>query len=174
MAEAELLKQALQGNGDALEEIVRLSWWDLYRFVYGHVQNREEAEDVTQETYARLLAAMPRLRAEGALSGLLRTIAVNIIRDRWRRRRVRGPSLPLDLAPQPAGPDETAQSIRRMAIRDALARLPDDQRRVIELRILQGYSLRETAEMTDKTEAAVRSLQFRGLRRLAGLLEGDI
>lgn len=60
-----------------------------------------------------------------------------------------------------------------MMVREGLGKLLPDQRRVLELRLLEGYSVRETARITGKTEASVRSLQYRGLRQLARHLGFD-
>lgn len=104
---------------------------------------------MTQEAYARLLGAAARIEVgDGRVAGLLKTIALNVVRDGWRRWKVRGPLVPLEQA-----------------------RLPAQQ--LGEDRLLQGYPVRETAQLTGKTEAAVRSLQFRGLKRLAQLLADE-
>jgi len=177
LADRPLLERVLNGDRDALEEICQATWRGLYSFVYWRVQNREDAEDITQETYARLLRAAPRLETrDGALLGLLRTIALNLARDGWRRREVRGPAVPLEQAkhlPHSPGDDEVARSAQRLTVRAALDRLPDEQRAVVQLRLLDGFSIRETARITRKTEAAVRSLQYRGLQKLGDLLDDE-
>jgi len=177
LADRPLLERALNGDRDALEEICQATWRALYSFVYWRVQNREDAEDITQETYARLLRAAPRVETrDGALLGLLRTIALNLTRDGWRRAEVRGPVVPLEQAervPHSPGDDEAARSAQRLTVRAALDRLPNEQRMVVELRLLEGFSIRETARITRKTEAAVRSLQYRGLQKLGDLLNDE-
>ena len=78
------------------------TWPQLYRFVYHRVQNREEAEDLLQETYLRVLPSISL--AEGLpLERLpsysyLQTVALNLIRDRWRRQKARGTQVPFDEA----------------------------------------------------------------------------
>jgi len=171
MEEGQLLASALAGDRDALERICRETWPGLYSFVYGQVQSREEAEDIVQEAYFRLLGAAPRLKVrDGEVSGLLRTIAANLARDGWRRRKVRGPLIPLEAVPEPSPVDETTRSEERLAVREALNQVPPEQRAVIELRLVQGYTVRETARLVGKSEVAVRSLQYRGLHKLAELL----
>jgi len=171
LTDSQLLARALSGDREALERLCRDTWPRLYSFVYWQVQSRDEAEDIVQETYCRLLAAAPRLEPRnGEVAGLLRTIAANLARDGWRRQAVRGPLLPLDAAMETPALDEAQRSAERLAVHTALAELPEDQRRVIELRLLEGYSVRETAAMVVKSEVAVRSLQYRGLQRMAELL----
>lgn len=164
----ELWLRAVAGDREAFAAVCRDTWRDLYAFAFWHVQNREEAEDVTQETYARLWQACPGLQSpQHQVVPLLRAIALNVIRDGWRRRRTSGTPVPLHLAPEPPAVDETARAEHRLLVRGLLAELPEDQRMVIELRLLQGYSVRETARAVGKSEAAVRSLQYRGLLKLA-------
>jgi len=124
LADRPLLERALSGDRDALEGICQATWRNLYSFVYWRVQNREEAEDITQETYARLLRAAPVVETrDGALLGLLRTIALNLARDGWRRREARRPAVPLEQAkhlPHSPGDEEAARSAQRLTVRAAL------------------------------------------------------
>lgn len=79
MADRPLLERALSGGRDALEGICQATWRNLYSFVYWRVQNREDAQDITQETYAHLLRAAPVVETrDGWRLGLLRTIALNL------------------------------------------------------------------------------------------------
>lgn len=68
--------------------ICEQTWEPLYRFIYYRVQNREEAEDITQDTYVRSLSwpGFSRIRADRYMA-FFRTVAMNIIRDRWRRKK---------------------------------------------------------------------------------------
>ncbi len=174
MDEGQLLARALDGDRGALEQLCRETWPDLYSFVYWQVQSREEAEDIVQEAYSRLLGAAPHLKVrDGDVNGLLRTIATNLARDGWRRRKVRGPLIPLEAVPESHPIDETTRSEERLAVRAALSQVPSEQRAVIELRLVQGYTVRETARLLGKSEVAVRSLQYRGLQRLAELMAAE-
>ncbi len=169
-----LLARAIAGDREALEDICRDTWPDLYSYVYWQVQSRQEAEDIVQETYYRLVVATPRLQPRnGSVTGLLRTIATNLVRDGWRRRKTRGPSIPLETIPAPADLDQATRTEERLAVTAALAGIAGEQREVIDLRLVQGYSVRETARRLGKSEVAVRSLQYRGLQRLAELLSKE-
>ncbi len=143
------------------------TWPELYRYIYRRVQNREEAEDLTQETYSRTLGrAHP---AELPPIGYLRTVALNLIRDRWHRRQVRGLPVPLTEAVLAATGD-TDECVDRSAVRTALAALPPEYQTVLQLRIVEGYSRAETAERLGRSEDAVRGLQYRALQQLRDLL----
>ena len=69
------------------------------------------------------------------------------------------------------GPAES--SMQRQMVEDALMRLNKDQRAIVELRIIQGYSVAETARLMNMKEEAVRVVQYRALRKLAELLKEE-
>lgn len=157
----------------------REAWRQLYRYIYARVQNREEAEDLTQEAYSRAIAgATGRGRAAQAEEAVgdgppsrwyLRTVALNLIRDRWRRNRAHGVEVPLEETLL-QGPDDADEAISRAWVRELLARLPEEQRTVLELRVVAGRSRAETARRMGKTETAVRGLQYRALQSLRSLM----
>jgi len=153
----------------AAAEAYRQYWSAIYRFIYGRVQNREEAEDLTQEVCARVLrrrgAAPPTL-------AYLRAAALNLIRDRWRRRWSAGVLSPLEEAWLVADDDADpgGRHLDRLWLRGLLERLPADQRRVLDLRIIQGLSRAETAARIGRSEASVRGLQYRAIQALRALV----
>lgn len=158
----------------AIEQICGATWEPLYRFVYYKVRSREEAEDITQETYVR---ALPRFK-DGSVradkyGGYLRTVALNVLRDRWRKNKRRG--IPVDfedlsLADE-AAEDPAEASVQKETVRDALNQLGENYRRVVDFRIIKGYSVAETAKLMDESEANVRVLQYRALQTLSALLK---
>ncbi|WP_342507502.1 sigma-70 family RNA polymerase sigma factor [Sporosarcina sp. FSL K6-2383] len=158
----------------SVEEICHATWKPLYRFIYYKVQNREEAEEITQETFVK---AIPYLR-KGKIhpdkySGFLKTVALNVLRDRWRKKKRRGINVDIEtIHPEvSAVGDATEMSVERIIIEKALSQLQKEQQTVIELRIIKGYSVAETAEIMDKTEVNIRVMQHRALQSLAKILK---
>ncbi len=163
-----------QGMENAqLEELCQNTWRELYRFVYYRVQNREEAEDITQETYAKAVAY---LKNKDTLitdyGNYLKTIAMNIIRDQWRIKRRRGQELGIEAVDPEvmAISDFSDAADDRALIKEALGKLSLDQQTVIDLRILKGFSSAETAKLMNKKEGTIRVLQFRAIKALTKLL----
>ncbi len=152
----------------ALQQWCNTTWPDLYKYIYYRVQNREEAEDVTQETYVRAFA---KFSSPDNLPtpGYLKTIALNLIRDDWRRQKARGVQVPLEEVLLSCESNEEA-TINKKAMRDLMGQLPEDQHRVLQLRIIEGYSRAETAERMAKSEDAVRGLQYRAVQVLRNLM----
>ncbi len=157
-----------------IEAICKENWEKLYRYIYYRVQNKEEAEDITQETFVKAL--LYNTQFQGYIQnpiGYLRTVALNIIRDRWRRQKIRGRTINIDdIHSQPVA-DEDFTSIveERYQINEAMAKLTDDQRDVLEYRILKGYSVKETSKRMNKKESTVRVLQYRGIKAMEKLMK---
>jgi len=148
----------------------------VYRYCYRRVGSREAAEDATALVFTKALAALPAYRA-GSFAGWLFAIAHNVVADVHRRRRPEGPLAaagdPPDREP---GPEEAAIAAdERRSVRALLARLPEDQRRVVELR-LAGLTGAEIAAALGRSVAAVKMLQLRAMTRLRaelGVTSGD-
>jgi RNA polymerase sigma-70 factor (ECF subfamily) len=154
------------------EDLYRAHVVAVYRFVFSRCGNRPDAEDITAAVFLR---ALPRLRptaSEGEARAYLRATARSVLAEHWTTHYgVELTEYNEDLAPSPpaAGGDEGAGNRRRVS--SLLARLPDQYRRVLELRFLRGLSVRETAHEMDVSVANAKVLQWRALRRAAGLGE---
>jgi len=135
----------------------------VFRYVYARIGNRADAEDVTSTTFMR---ALPHLRSdvsEGELRAYLRTTARTVLADLWRERHGTGFD-EIDeetmAAPQAA---ETAE----VDVEYVLEALPPNYRKVLELRFLRGYSIKETAAAMSISAGNAKVLQLRALRRAA-------
>ncbi|ROR28335.1 RNA polymerase sigma-70 factor (ECF subfamily) [Mobilisporobacter senegalensis] len=170
-------KESIKNNDELIEEICSATWKDIYRFIYYKVQNKEEAEDITQETYAK---ALPYLQDEkismDKCRSFLKTIALNIIRDNWRKSKRQGIMMNIDdVEPGKLGEDDFADAYAiREWTENALKTLNDEQRTIIELRILRGYSVEETAKYMNKSEGNIRVIQYRALQSLGTVLKKSI
>ena len=138
----------------------------VFAFIYARVGNRADAEDLTQQV---ALKAIPRLRQgapASAIRGYLFATARSVLGAFWSTRLgLSEAELHEDLAMAvPAGPpsEEPAERARRI-----LAGLSDNYRRVLELRFLHGYSLKEVAAEMRSTVGAVKVMQLRALRAAA-------
>ncbi len=173
MPEDELFKRAGEGDLKAIETIYSETWAKVYRFVYFKVQNRQEAEDITQEAYVKAFVRQQSgdVCIEDYIS-YLKTVSMNLLRDKWRKSKLRAGDHSLDASDRElaAVEDQTEASVTQTVISDALQRISDDQRKVVVLRIIKGYSVAETATIMGKGEGAVRALQYRALCALAGIL----
>jgi RNA polymerase sigma factor, sigma-70 family len=175
MIDRELFQKALDGDRKSIEQICSETWKPVYRYIYYKVQNRAEAEDITQETFMRALASkQASFMNEEKFIGFLKTIALNIIRDKWRKNKRRGSEVALDtMDPCAAVGDDAEAGTMRILLQEGLKSLTEEQRRVIELRIIQGYSAAETGRLMGKKEGTIRQIQYRALQALAKVLDID-
>ena len=156
------------------ESIYRETVVPVYRFIYARVGNRADAEDLTTQVFIR---ALPRLRLPAAIEEVrayLYATARTVLADHWRDHydvqvaELHEGSVAAEF--QQDDPEHAEAGARRA--NDLLASLPDNYRRVLELRFLRGYSLRETASELNLSLANVKVLQYRALRRAARKVEG--
>ena len=157
-----------------IEEICSSTWEPLYRFIYFKVQNREEAEDITQETYVKAISYFQKnnIKIETYIA-YLKTVSLNILRDRWRKGKKHGNVVDIE-AINPAEisiEDATEASTQKDMLQNALSSVKEEYRTVIELRILKGYSVTETSKIMNKKEGAIRVLQHRALKEIAEILK---
>ncbi len=129
----------------------------VYAFIYARVGNRADAEDLTQQV---ALKAIPRLRQgapPSAIRGYLFATARSVLGGFWSTRL--GLSM---VTPVAIGSDDSSDRAQRI-----LGALSDNYRRVLELRFLHGYSLKEVAAEMRSTVGAVKVMQLRALRAAA-------
>ena len=145
----------------------------LQSYCLHQLGSREEAEDAVQTTYMNAFRALGRGIVPEAESAWLFKIAENVClsrrRSSWRRGRIESPSdfeIIEEIIPGPS-----RQNDELIGIEDALASMPEQQRRAILLREWQGLSYREIAEELEVTQSAVETLIFRARRSLAAGLE---
>jgi len=142
----------------------------VYRYCYGRLGDREEAEDATSLIFARALAALPTHRGASFRSWLF-AIAHNVVLN-TRRGACRAHSLTVVhevVDPGPRLEDLAEDAERRRSVHRALTQLPEEQRRVVELR-LAGVNGPEVARVLGRSHESVRTTQRRALVRLRSLL----
>jgi RNA polymerase sigma-70 factor, ECF subfamily len=157
--------RAKDGDADALRFLYLCYADNVYGYVCSIVRDEFEAEDVTQQIFAKLMTAVGRYEPRVVpFSAWILRVAHNAAIDHVRTRR----PVPLEeVHPPDAAGDDGAGSRERFAdLRLALDALPAEQRDVIVLRFLVGLTPREIAERMGRSEDAVHGLQHRGRRRL--------
>lgn len=150
----------------------------VYKYVYHRVSGKADAESITQEVFLRAWKAIDkyRKRTGTAFFAWLVVIARNLVTEHYKVRK----HLPLELV-EPVSHSEDADpeaiteaNLNRNRVRDAISKLKGDKRTVITLRFIEEYSYKEIAEALNKSEGAIRVIQFRALRDLKQILGGDV
>src|SRR5262245_54585642 len=155
-----LLIEAAKADPRRFGELYERHFDRVYAFVARRARDRSEAEDVTAEVFHHALAHLGRFEWRGVpLAAWLAQIRRNAVADRWQRAaRERG-----EPQPDPTADGGTADVDRRAMLADLVARLPEDQRRVVLERFVEDKSIRDIARELGRTEGAVKQLQYRAL-----------
>lgn len=146
----------------------------LYRAAYGLCGNREDAEDLVQETYARVLRRPRILRREDDIVYLLR-----VLRNTWisgyraaLARPVAAPSAEIDFVVDPRG-DPTVAAVELQAIYAAMHRLPEVLREAVVAVDIVGLSYRDAARALGTKDGTIMSRLFRARERIAQQLDPE-
>jgi RNA polymerase sigma-70 factor (ECF subfamily) len=186
-----LLERAQALDPDAFDRLVDLYGRRVHAFLLRMTGRREDAEDLLQEVFLRLVRMLPSYSHQGNFEGWLFRIAANLGRDRIRRIR-RSPivaSLSSGSENPPAsdgergwdGADEAAEPPDSGLLRNeqidrmqrALTQLPDAEREVVLLRYYSSMSFAEIAEAMDTPLGTALARSHRGLTKLRRLMEED-
>ena len=184
-----------QGDLTAFDELIRRYADSLFGYLMKLCGNRQQAEDVFQETFIRVHHKANSFRGQGRFKSWLFSIASNVAIDELRKRQ-RAPQtvslnasndcdgsdcleLPVvEIAEKPNDPSQAAVLAEQKAqVRQAIEQLPTRQRATVVLAYYQGLSYRQVAEVLGCSLGTVKSQMYRALKTLAGLLpdiQGDI
>lgn len=175
----ELLRRARRREPEALRRLVETYSPRVFGLLYRLTGSRDEAEDLLQETFLRVVRVIDKYRHVGKFEAWLFRIAANLARDRARRRARRGETdglgelQPLGAARAPGVQSDTLDPVQRLALSEAkeqlaehLLRLSDAEREVILLRHYSGLSFAEIAAVLGVPLGTALARAHRGLERL--------
>ena len=173
--DVELLAGIRAGNEEAFRELVRRLEPKVAATVIGMVGPGPEAEDIGQETFVRFYKALHAFRGDSAVASYVIRIAINLCKDERLRRKRRAQYFtdanPEQLSDVP-DPREKADGISaRDFVQRSLQKLSHEYREVIVLRLMDGFSTRETAEILGLPEGTVTSRLARGQIKLRDIME---
>jgi RNA polymerase sigma-70 factor (ECF subfamily) len=169
------LEEKIAQDAADFEELVTLYRPRIFRFALASLRDRDAAETVTQDCFLNAYRARDRFRNDCSVQTWLMQIAVNLIRDRARNRRLQfwkrtRAAQPLEeLGAKAIGRDPSAEKRvllgeQVQAIWNAAAALPEKQRTVFLLRFVEDLDLLEIAAVTGMKEGTVKTHLFRSLR----------
>ncbi len=174
--EAEWIRDAQSGDRAAYARLVEHYWDRLYRWLYHLTRDRHAAEDITQETFMRALAAMKSFRAGSNFRAWLFRIGHNnFVNQKRAQKRITQP-LPEDVVgTETGGPGDASENREALEIvSQAVAALPPDFRGALLLRVEEGLSFREVAKVLGTTEETARWRVFKARQKLMKVLSPEI
>jgi RNA polymerase sigma-70 factor, ECF subfamily len=162
-----LVARAQRGDRAALEDLYLLHFDRVYSYLHMSVGNRYDAEDLTTQTFMKMLEAIRRFEWRSVpFSAWLLRIAHNLATDHFRANRRWQPE---EDVPESADGEECSAEEQALAslgetrVLTLIERLSPEQRQVLTLKFVYRFSNGEVAAILGKTEGAVKSLQHRAL-----------
>jgi RNA polymerase sigma-70 factor, ECF subfamily len=162
-----LVERAQDGDRTALEELYLLHFDRIYSYLHMSVGNRHDAEDLTTQTFLKMLESIKQFRWKAApFSAWLFRIAHNLAMDHFRATRRWQPE---EEVPEPVGESEPSaevaalHSIGRQSMLDLIEGLSQEQQQVLTLKFVFNLPNAEVGTILGKTEGAIKSLQHRAL-----------
>jgi RNA polymerase sigma-70 factor (ECF subfamily) len=163
----DLVARGQQGDRDALEELYLIHFDRIYSYLHVSVGNRHDAEDLTTQTFLKMLEKIGSFKWQSApFSAWLFRIAHNLAMDHFRARRRWQPE---EEVPEQPGEEEPSAELTAMRTigRESMLKLIEDlspeQQQVLTLKFVFNLPNAEVAAILDKTEGAIKSLQHRAL-----------
>jgi len=158
-----LLIEAAQADPARFVELYDRNVDRVYAYISRRTGSRVVAEDITSAVFEQALSNLGTFEWRGIpfVAWLFR-IAANALADHWKREGRESHELPPEI------PDEREHQDleRRLGLFQLVDRLPDAQRQVIQMRFVDGHSIREVSAALDRSEGAVKQLQLRAIENL--------
>lgn len=180
MEDRELIDLHLKGDMNAFNTLVRRHQKPVFNYILKMIQAKDDAADLTQDVFIQCHTHLVSLRDKERFTSWLYTIAVNRVRDFWRKQNrtdfVENDRLERVAARNPATSSNSASrktesEYRVELVRRALGMIPAEQREVLVLKIYQGQKFAEIAEIIGVPLSTVKSRLYYGLSNMRKLFK---
>ena len=180
-----VIRDVLAGDANAFEDIVRTYERSVYNIALRMSGSREDALDISQEAFLKAYHSLHSFRGDSKFSVWLFRIVSNtcldFLRERKRRAEVplareddEGQGEDAQIADESLSPERLYERrLTREAVQRGLESLPEDQRKILLLREIQGFSYEEIGRILSLESGTVKSRIFRARRKLCEFLAGD-
>lgn len=169
MTEKKIVRKIQAGDARLLEQLFQSYYGQVYAYCYRHTGHRETAQDLTQETFLRVVQSLDQYREYGKFANYLYVVAGNLCRDYYRKK----PCYPLADYERQSLIRETERVEERLAVRQALAELEGEVREAVILRFYQQLRYQDIARILGITVSTAKYRVKQGTRQLSALLKGD-
>jgi len=174
-SDEELMLEYAAGNARAFEELFNRYGGRLYNLFLRNIGDQEVAQDLLQECFLRVIQARNRYESRKTFSSWIFTIAMNLLRDKYRanhryRQRFERGVLNEEVLPATHRPDDAMDKAARNQMNEILQQainsLPKEQREIIILCKYAGLSFQEIGETLNISPAAAKQKAYRGMQNL--------
>ncbi len=173
--EGELTARFVAGDRAAFSELVTRYERQVFYVVWRYVRNDEDAKDLVQATFVKAWQNAATFRGDSSVRTWLYRIGVNLalnyVRDhgKWHTESMKDDAA----SGEPSAADRIANAEEGLQLRHAVEELPAKQRLVVELRVQEGLSFREVADVAECSEDAAKANFHHAIKRLRNLIGGD-
>lgn len=168
-----LLNKAKKGETAAFGEIYNLFFKRIYTFIYFRVSHKETAEDMAEEVFLKAWTKINSAKEAGSLEAWLYQIARNLVIDYYRNKKL---VVELREVENTLTYDDTVLDLldlnhRQEILNRLIKQLPEEHQQVLKLKFFEDLDNEVIAQILNKSEGAIRVIQFRAISKLKELFE---
>lgn len=162
-----IIEEAQNGNSDSFASLYDAVWRDLFRYAYYVLGVREDAEDAVQECILEAYKGIVNLKSSAAFKSYVFSILYRACKRRLKSYIQEKKCIPMEeLADLSDNRRFDADMIASIQLKNAISALPDEDRLIVMMSVVGGYSSSEIARVLQKPDGTVRSRLSRTLRKL--------
>lgn len=173
MEDHELIHQVLEGDQSAIEKLHGRYVDRIFNYIFMQTSNYHDSEELLQDVFYKTASGLHTFRGRSSFETWIFRITRNVIIDYYRKNKKRNNSISMNqtILDSMTGSEESAENavLRELDMDEAmftLEKLPDHYRMVLQLRFIEGFSIKETANIMGKTTLSVKALQHRARKAL--------
>ena len=157
-----------------MEALISNYYNTIFAYIFRRTGKREIAEDLTQETFLRLVNSITSYKPIGKFSNYIFTIAVNVCNDYYRKNRLSFQNVDISSLPDNSMFDKKMENLEdTLVLKDLIDSLPDMQKEVLILRFFHDMKIKDIAKITSASIPTVKSRLRQGLNKLRNILESE-
>lgn len=173
MEDSQIIALVLSGQKDSIGLLYDKYFGPIYRFFYWQVNNnKENAEDLTQDTFLEMAKSLKNFKNKGNFRNWLYTIAKRKL-NLWIHNKYKIKEIALfeNIIDRNDWIDPEIQEKKVKALGVILSRLSEREERIIRLRYLRNYSVKETAEKMQLSQSNIKIISLRGIKKLRAIFK---
>jgi RNA polymerase sigma-70 factor (ECF subfamily) len=170
----EKIKRIFEENGIlSFEDIVRRYEKMVYGVAYKLLNNHQDAEDITQETFLIVYRKLRNLRKTNSLTNWIYTITLNLVRENLRKKYRMKLLDNLNENLIFYNDENNSNEEIKEKIRTAIEKLPEKHREAINLKFMEGLKIKEISKIMECKEGTIKAHIFRGIKTLRRILKNE-
>ena len=171
MIDIEIVKSAKAGNKESFARVYDMIAPELYKVALYTLGNAQDAEDAVSETFVEAYKGIANLRDESSFKRWMMTILSVRCKRRISGYIKERKNVDIDEMIETPAEQESVSQTEKISVWEAVNTLPEDEKQIVMLATVQGYTTREVAEMMELPHGTVSSKLYRTLKKLKKVLE---